>query len=126
MRVDEIESYMISKGWKYNMGTKSSIQFVYNPAGSYSYAEAYLQIHYVNFTGMQLYMQYANPAKHSEYSNSIKVYKAKLIDSGIDELGTFYKKYRGATTTFTLSSSKGQNSRGGENPVWFITLYSND
>ncbi|WP_139375424.1 hypothetical protein [Sphingobacterium nematocida] len=124
--------FLSSKNWEFieadeeTEDSLGSIQFAFqknayndnaNSFFSYYFSEAY------NIRRISL--QIHNKAKYTEYLNAIKGYGCKLINSSVED-GNIVQLYRGATTTFSIISSKSQNGYGVDSQIWRINIRSND
>lgn len=126
------EEYLTAKGWEFKEAEESTYEklgfasFTYNKSEMSDLAESFLTFYYSSYSDKtRISIQVNKKIKYNEYINSIKSYGCKLIDSKIEE-GRIVKIYRGATTTFRVSSSTSSNYYNEETAVWFIFIVSND
>lgn len=126
------EEYLTSKGWEFldaaepTDGQLGKATFTYNKSDSSDLAESFLTYLYSSYTGnTRINIQVNKKIKYNEYINTIKSYGCKLIDSKIEE-GKIVKIYRGATTTFQVTSSTSSNIYNEESAIWFIFIVSNE
>ena len=126
------EEYLTSKGWEFSDAVEPSdgqlgkATFTYNKSNTSDLAESFLTYLYSDYTGnTRIDIQVHKKIKYNEYINSIKGYGCKLIDSKIEE-GRIIKIYRGATTTFRISSSTSSNFYNEETAIWNIFIVSNE
>ena len=126
------EEYLTSKGWEFldavepTDGQLGKATFTYNKSESSDLAESFLTYLYSDYTGnTRINIQVNKKIKYNEYINTIKSYGCKLIDSKIED-GRIVKIYRGATTTFKVTSSTSSNIYNEESAIWFIFIVSNE
>jgi hypothetical protein len=126
------EEYLTSKSWEFldayeptdgNMGRAT---FTYNKSDSSDLAESFLTYFYSEYSSKtRIKIQVNTKIKYNEYINSIKNYGCRLIDSKIKD-GRILKIYRGATTTFEVTSSTSSNIYNEETAIWSIFIASNE
>lgn len=126
------EEYLTSKGWEFLEAEEPTYDklgnatFTYNKSDMSSRAESFLTFFYSNYSDKtRISIQVNKKIKYTEYINSIKGYGCKLINSKVEE-GKIVKIYRGATTTFEVTSSTSSNFYNEETAVWFIFIVSNE
>jgi hypothetical protein len=126
------EEYLTAKGWEFKEAEEPSIDklgnatFTYNKSDISDGAESFLTFYYSDNSDVtRIWIQVNRKIKYNEYINSIKSYGCKLINSKIED-GKIIKVYRGATTTFRVTSSTGSNYYNEEKAIWIIFLVSND
>ena len=126
------EEYLTAKGWEFKDAEEPTYEklgkatFTYNKSDMSDLAESFLTYYYSsNSENTRISIQVNKKIKYTEYINSIKGYGCKLIDSKIEE-GRIVKIYRGATTTFRVSSSTSSNFYNEETAIWKILIVSNE
>lgn len=126
------EEYLTSKGWEFldaiepTEGRLGQASFTYNKSESSDLAESFFTYFYSEFTGKtRILFQVNNKIKYNEYINTIKSYGCKLINSKIED-GNIIKIYRGATTTFEVTSDTSENIYHQQSANWFILIVSNE
>ena len=126
------EEYLTAKGWEFNEAEEPTIDklgnatFTYNKSDMYDLAESFLVYYYSNYSDKtRIWIQVNKKVKYTEYINSIKGYGCQLINSKVEN-GKIVKIYRGATTTFEVTSSTSSNVYNEESAVWFIFIVSNE
>jgi len=126
------EEYLTTKGWEFREAEEPTDEklgfatFTFNKSDMSDLAESFLNYYYNNYSNTtRINIQINKKAKYNEYINSIKGFGCKLIKSEIQE-GRIVKIYRGATTTFRISSSTSSNFYNEETAIWLIFIVSND
>ncbi|UQB69150.1 hypothetical protein [Epilithonimonas zeae] len=128
------EEYLVSKGWEFKEAGKadfneefSQVFFLYNKVPDQpDHAESYILYAFKNdFDKTKITIQFFKKAKYTEYMNAIKGYGCKLISSEIVD-NEMKKIYRGATTTFIIRSTTGENNYGDEIGFWYLSILTND
>jgi beta-lactam-binding protein with PASTA domain len=126
------EEYLTAKGWEFKKAdeptdeTLGKVSFTYNKSNTSDLAESFLTYFYSNYSDKtRIDIQINKKAKYTEYINSIKSYGCKLIKSKVEN-GRIVKIYRGATTTFEVTSSTSSNFYNEDSAVWFIFIVSNE
>lgn len=126
------EEYLTAKGWEFREAEEptndklGNATFTYNKSDMSDLAESFLIYYYSSYSDKtRISIQVNKKLKYNEYINSIKGYGCKLINSEIKD-GRIVKVYRGATTTFRVSSSTSSNFYNEETAVWFIFIASNE
>jgi hypothetical protein len=130
--IGNAEEYLTAKDWEFKNAEEPTYEklgfacFTYNKSEMSDLAESFLTFYYSSYSDKtRISIQVNKKIKYNEYINSIKSYGCKLIDSKIEE-GRIVKIYRGATTTFRVSSSTSSNYYNEDTAVWFILIVSND
>lgn len=126
------EEYLTAKGWEFLDAEEPTYDrlgkatFTYNKSEMSSRAESFLTFFYASYSNKtRINIQVNKKIKYNEYINSIKGYGCKLINSKVED-GRIVKIYRGATTTFEVTSSTSSNFYNEETAVWQIFIVSND
>lgn len=126
------EEYLTAKGWEFLDAEEPSDEqlgkasFTYNKSSMSDLAESFLTYFYSSYSDKtRIWIQVNKKIKYTEYINSIKGYGCKLINSKVEN-GKIVKIYRGATTTFEVTSSTSSNTYNEESAVWFIFIVSNE
>jgi hypothetical protein len=126
------EEYLTAKGWEFKDAEEPTYDklgnatFTYNKSDMSDLAESFLTFFYSSYSDKtRISIQVNKKVKYNEYINAIKSYGCKLIDSKIED-GGIVKIYRGATTTFRVSSSTSSNFFNEETAVWNIFIVSNE
>ena len=126
------EEYLTAKGWEFLEAEEPTSEklgnatFTYNKSDMSSRAESFMTFFYSSYSNKtRISIQVNKKIKYTEYINSIKSYGCKLINSKVEE-GRIVKIYRGATTTFEVTSSTSSNFYNEETAVWNIFIVSND
>ncbi len=132
MDLGNAEEYLTAKGWEFKNAEEATYEklgnatFTYNKSDLSDLAESFLTFLYSSYSDRtRISIQISKKVKYNEYMNSIKGYGCKLVDSKIED-GRIVKIYRGATTTFRVSSSTSLNFYKEETAVWFILIVSNE
>jgi hypothetical protein len=128
----DAEEYLTGKGWEFlNAEDENSERLGY---ATFSYekdymsdlAASFLSFYYSEYLDVKrISIQVNKIEKYNEYLNAIKSYKCKMILSTVEN-GNLVKVYRGATTTFKITSSTSENSFNVESANWQIFVLSND
>lgn len=124
------EEFLTAKGWEFLDGDDAGLEkmgritFTYNKSEMSSRAESFLDFYSGKYSN-RVHIQVNKKVKYNEYINSIKGYGCKLISSNIED-GNLVKIYRGATTTFEVSSGTSNNFYNEETAIWNITIFSNE
>lgn len=126
------EEYLTAKSWEFldadepTDETLGTARFTYNKSYMPDFAESVLTFFYSSDSNKtRINIQVNKKNKYIEYLNSIKGYGCKLITSKVED-GKIVKIYRGATTTFEVSSSITTNLHNEKIVVWQIFILSND
>jgi hypothetical protein len=126
------EEYLTAKGWEFLEAEEPTFDrlgiatFAYNKSEISRSAESFLTFFYSSYSDQtRINIQVNNKTKYNEYINSIKGYGCKLINSKVED-GTIVKIYRGATTTFEVTSTTSSNFYYQETAIWHIFIVSND
>lgn len=126
------EEYLTAKGWEFKDAEEPTYEklgkatFTYNKSDMSDKAESFLTFFYSQYSDKtRISIQVNKKIKYNEYISSIKSYGCKLINSKVEN-GDIVKVYRGATTTFEVSSSTSSNFYNEETAVWHIFIASND
>ena len=126
------EEYLTAKGWEFLEAEEPTFDklgnatFTYNKSDMSSRAESFMTFYYSGYSDKtRISIQVNKKIKYNEYINSIKTYGCKLINSKVEE-GKIVKIYRGATTTFEVTSSTSSNFYNEETAVWNIFIVSNE
>jgi hypothetical protein len=126
------EEYLTAKGWEFKEAEEPTSErlgnatFTYKKSNMSDLAESFLIYYYSRYSKKtRISIQVNKKVKYNEYINSIKGYGCKLINSEIED-GNIVKVYRGATTTFKVSSSTSSNIYNEETAIWFILITSNE
>jgi hypothetical protein len=127
-----VEEYLSSKDWVFLDAEAPSYEklgqasFAYNKSDRSDNAESFLTYFYdIDSDISRIWIQVGKIAKYTEYINSIKAYGCKLIKSNVED-GNIVKIYRGATITFKITSSIGENYYNDDVSVWYILITSNE
>jgi hypothetical protein len=129
--IGNAEEYLTAKGWEFMEAEEPTNEklgyatFTYNKSNMSDLAESFFSFYYSSYSDeKRIFIQVNNKAKYNEYMNSIKGYGCKLIDSKIED-GKIVKIYRGASTTFKISSSTSTNFYNEASAIWNIIITSN-
>ena len=130
--IGNAEEYLTEKGWEFfkadepTFDTMGQATFTYNKNEMSKRAESFLTFLYSEFSERtRISIQINKKTKYTEYINSIKSLGCKLISSKI-EAGDIIKIYRGATTTFKITSSTSTNFYNESTAVWHLFIISNE
>lgn len=132
MDLGRATDFLTSKNWEFieadeeTEDSLGSIEFafqknVYNDSANSFFSYYFSEVYDIRRLSLQIH----NKAKYTEYLNAIKGYGCKLINSSVED-GKIVQLYRGATTTFKITSSKSQNEYGVNSQIWRIDIRSND
>lgn len=126
------EEYLTAKGWEFknakepSKGNMGRATFTYNKSNLFDLAESFFNYYYSGFSNItRISIQIHKKAKYNEYIAAIKGYGCKLIKSKVKN-GNIVKVYRGATTTFEVTSGTSENKYYEENAAWSIIIVSNE
>lgn len=126
------EEFLTAKGWEFKAADEpssnelGSATFTYNKSEMSDLAESFLTYYYSDYSEVtRVYIQVNKKLKYNEYINSIKSYGCKLINSEV-VTGRIVKIYRGATTTFRVSSGTSSNFYDEDTAIWTILIASNE
>lgn len=126
------EEYLTAKGWEFKDAEEPTYDklgkatFTYNKSDMSDIAESFLTFFYSNYSDKtRISIQVNKKTKYNEYINAIKSFGCKLIKSKVEN-GNIVKVYRGATTTFEVTSSTSSNFFNEETAVWNIFIVSNE
>ncbi len=129
----EAEEYLTSMGWEFFETQEPRLYdkelgymtFTYDKDFMQKSAKSFISYLWSDCEGQScksiVDIQFDNIKKYNEYINAIKMYGCKLVKSSITEEGKFIKYYKGKTTTFIITTSRGRY----EQPLWRLRLYSN-
>lgn len=126
------EEYLTAKGWEFKEAEEPTYDklgkaiFTYNKSGMSNKAESFLTFIYDNYSdSTRISIQVNKKTKYNEYINAIKSFGCKLIKSKVEN-GEIVKVYRGATTTFKVTSSTSTNIYNAETAIWRLLIASNE
>jgi hypothetical protein len=130
--IGNAEEYLTERGWEFfnaeepTFDTMGKALFTYNKNEMSERAESFLTFLYSEYSERtRISIQINKKMKYTEYINSIKSFGCKLISSKIKD-GEIVKIYRGATTTFKITSSTSTNFFNEATAVWHLFIVSND
>ncbi|MCB9823340.1 hypothetical protein H6802_00025 [Candidatus Nomurabacteria bacterium] len=126
------EEYLTAKGWEFKDAEEPTYDklgkatFTYNKSDMSDIAESFLTFFYSNYSDKtRISIQVNKKAKYNEYINAIKSFGCKLIKSKVEN-GNIVKVYRGATTTFEVTSSTSSNFYNEETAIWHLFIATNE
>lgn len=126
------EEYLTAKGWEFKEAEEPTYDklgkaiFTYNKSGMSNKAESFLIFFYDNYSDKtRISIQVHIKTKYNEYINAIKSFGCKLIKSKVEN-GDIVKVYRGATTTFKVTSSTSTNIYNAESAIWTLSIITNE
>lgn len=125
------EEYLTAKGWEFKKAVEptddklGSATFTYNKSDMSDLAESFLIYYYSSYSDItRISIQINKKTKYNEYISAIKGYGCKLINSKVEDC-SIVKIYRGATTTFEVTSSTSSNYYSEETAIWNVFIVSN-
>ena len=127
----EAEEFLTLKGWEFLNASEPTEEkmgvatFTFNKDYMSDRAQSFLRYMYsANSNTIRLTIQVFKKEKYNEYTNAIKGYGCKMIDSKIED-GNLIKVYRGKTTTIEITSTTTENAYGEASVSWVFLIADN-
>jgi hypothetical protein len=126
-----VEDYLTSKNWEFleasdpSWDKLGSATFTYLKDNMSDRAQSFITFYYSDESSTtRLNIQVNNKYKYTEYVNAIKGFGCKMISSKVEN-GQIVKIYRGATTTFKITSGTVENMYNEDSASWVFLIVSN-
>ncbi len=128
----DVEDYLTAKNWEFSAATEPSLgkmgkaTFTFLKNFTSDRAQSFLTYYYSEVSSdTRINIQVHKKEKYTEDVNAIRAFGCKMISSKVEN-GQIVKVYRGATTTFEITSGTVENEYNEDSAIWTFFILSND